>query len=141
MRPPRKPRKVRNQKLAAPDPAVGAVPRAVESDADHLAAQMVFRHATRNVRMVVLHPDLSLDSARQRHPRTHVSGMQIVGRHSRRNLEDVLHLRQRVFEEPHRLVVLQIADMLAQDRVSPLRQAEGVLQLAAESQHLLHLTP
>ena len=89
--------------------------------------------------VVVLHANLSLDPARKRHPSAHISRMQIVGCRSRRYLEQVLHLGQRLLEELHRLVVFQVPDVLAQDRVSVLRQTKRILQLAAKREYFLDL--
>ena len=49
----------------------------------------------------------------------------------------MLHARQRLLEELHGLVVFEVADMLAQDGVAALGQAEGVLQLAAKRKHFV----
>src|ERR1700722_17463412 len=53
---------IRNQKFASPNSAVGPKSSAVQGHPQNLAAQVIFRHATRDVRMVMLHADLVLDS-------------------------------------------------------------------------------
>ena len=63
--------------------------------------------------------------------------MQVVGDGARRDAEEVLQAGERLLEELHRLVVLQVADVLAEDGVAALGQAEGVLQLAAEGEDLV----
>ncbi len=49
--------KIADQEFAAPDLAVRSVARAIERHADHGALDAVIRHATRDVRMMVLHAD------------------------------------------------------------------------------------
>ena len=73
----------------------------------------------------------------ERQPRAPVAGMQIVGDGARRDAEDVLQAGQRFLEKLHGLEVFQIADVLAEDGVAALGEAEGVLQLAAEGQDLV----
>ena len=48
---------IADQKLAAPDLAVGAIARAVKSNANDRFAKAIIRHATRNVCVVMLHAD------------------------------------------------------------------------------------
>ena len=100
---------------------------------------MILRHATGDVRMVMLYAYLPSDAGGKRHPRAHITRVQIVGRRSWRNLEQVLHLGQRFLEKPHGLVVFKVSDVLAQDRVAVFRQADGILQLAPKRQYLFHL--
>ncbi len=68
-------RQIRDQKLPTPDRAIGPVSRPIHRHTDHLAAQMVLRHAARDVRVMMLHPDLPLDLRSQRQPRTPVVRM------------------------------------------------------------------
>ena len=60
--------------------------------------------------------------------------MQIVRHGPRLHAEQLLQVGQRLLEKDQRLVILQVADVLAEDGVAPLGQAEGVLQLAAARQ-------
>ena len=62
MSPPGEAGKIRQQKFAAPYPAVGTKSRAIQGHAQNLAAQMIFRHTTGDMRMVVLHTDLAAQS-------------------------------------------------------------------------------
>ena len=136
MRPPHESRKVGDQKFPAPDFSIGAVAGTVEGHANHLAAEVIFRHATGNVRMMMLHADFSFQRQFQREARAHVVGMQVVRHRPRFNPEKLLQVRQRFLEEHQRLVILQIANVLTQNCVGALGQAKRVLQLGAAGQDL-----
>ncbi len=82
---------VANQKLAAPDPAVRPEPGAVECHADDLFPQAVLRHATRDVRMVMLNGELRFRPA-HRPPRAQIVGMKIVRNQARRRLISALQV-------------------------------------------------
>src|ERR1039458_10269127 len=52
------------QRFAAPDSAIGAIPGSIEREADDSPVDGVFRHATGNMRVVVLHADQDRKSTR-----------------------------------------------------------------------------
>ena len=54
MRPPFKAGSIAGEEFAAPDMPVVTIPCAVEGHADDLSVHIVFRHAGRNMRLVVL---------------------------------------------------------------------------------------
>ena len=62
--------------------------------------------------------------------------MQIISRGARNDLENMFDVGKCLLEEPHRLVIFKVPDMLAQDRITPFGQAESVLQLPTEREHL-----
>src|ERR1035441_5545947 len=65
--------------------------------------------------------------------------MQVVGYDPRRHSEDVPQAGERLLEKLHSLVVFQVADVLAQDCVAALGEAESVFEFAAERQYLVQL--
>ena len=67
--------------------------------------------------------------------------MQVVGHRGGRHAKELLEVRECLFEEAQRLVILQVADVLAEDRVTALGKAEGVLQFAADGQQFGNGTP
>jgi hypothetical protein len=101
---------------------------------------MVLRHAAGDVRVMMLHADLALGMADPRAPCGCSSSRDaVVGDGARRDAEEVLQAGERLLEELHGLEVFQVADVLAEDGVAALGQAEGVLQFAAEGEHLVQL--
>ena len=64
--------------------------------------------------------------------------MQIVRNRLRFYAKQFLQILQRLLKEDQRLEVLQVADMLAENRVASLRQAEGVFQFGSAGEDLLH---
>jgi len=130
--------KIRDQKFAAPDLAVRAVSGSVECHADRLALDPVFGHAARDMRVMVLDADLPAISHLQRELGAQVLRMQIVSHGGGRNAEELLHAVQRFAVEDQRFVVFEIADVLAQESVMILGEAERVLELGAASQNLSH---
>src|ERR1035441_5166423 len=111
MRSPLKSSEVSDQEFPAPDLGIGAVAGSVECYAYYLAAQMVLRHATGDVRVMMLHADFVLQRQFQSETRAHVLSMQIVGYRSRFNPKKLLQVRQRFLEEHQSLVILQIANV------------------------------
>src|ERR1700678_1781730 len=138
MRPSLEPRKISHKELTAPNLPISPKPRPIECHADYLVAQVVLRHATANVRMMMLHANLPLNIRSKRHLGTHIAWMQIIRSHARFYAKHVLHVFECLFKKAHRLVVLQVANMLAENRIPILRQAESVLQLTAERENLFH---
>ena len=125
-----------HQKLAAPNGAVGAVSRAVEGHPDGIASQAVFGHAGSDVGVMVLHADHGQALQPQRVFGAEIARVQVVRDGSRRHAKQLFQIGQRLFEEPQGFVILQVANVLAQDGVASLGEAEGVFQLAAAGQQL-----
>src|SRR5258707_20128 len=126
MRPAFKAGKIRHKKLTTPDLAVGAVSRAVQGYPNHLFTQVVFCHATRDVGVVVLDTDLFHSILLERKLRAHVERMEVVGDRSRLHAEQLLQIGEGLLEEQQRLVILEIADMLAQKSVTALGETESI---------------
>ena len=120
-----------NEKLAAPNGAVGPVPRSVERHSDHrlLAAQAIFRHARGDVRVMVLNADrwqaLAFGTC-ERIPRRHIVRMEIVRDHLRMHAKKLCQVRHPVFERTERFVILQVADVMAEESIAVAREAKGV---------------
>jgi len=75
MRPALEADEVGDEKFASPDFAVGAIAGSVKGHADDLAGEMVLRHATGDVRVMVLHADFRFQRQSQRETRAHVLWM------------------------------------------------------------------
>src|SRR5208337_3103274 len=122
------------QDFPAPNCAVGSVARAVQGDADHLSIQVVLGHATRDVGVVMLHPNALNAVLTQRPARREVIGMQVVSKELRLNLENSLEAGNGALKEAVALQVLQVADVLAKKSVAAFRQTHGVFELSADRQ-------
>ena len=68
----------REQDLAAPARAVGAVAGAVVGEPDHRSVEPVLGHRADDVRVMVLHGDAALRRAARAYMRRQVVGMQVV---------------------------------------------------------------
>lgn len=130
------PGQVREQELAAPDRAVGAVTRAVEGDAEDRAILAVVRQARSDVRVVMLDADVLDAFELERVLRGQVLGMQIVRDDGRGDVEQLPPMPDALGVGLERLVVLEVADVMRDERVVVFRQAEGVFQLGAAAQHV-----
>ena len=102
---------------------------------------VIFRHATGEVRVMMLHADVRNVCHFERKTRAEIAGMQIAGDRARRDAEESLHVRQRLFEEFQRFEVFKIADVLAQDRVGALGEAERVLEFSADREKFVDRAP
>src|SRR5262249_26337582 len=69
--------------------------------------------------------------------RAQIQWVQIVSDGARFYAEELFEVRQRFLEESQRLVIFKIADMLAQDRVPALGEAQSVFQFRATGQDLV----
>ncbi len=141
MRSPLEAAEVGDQKFTSPDFAVSTVAGAIERDPDDFAGEMVLRHAACDVCMMMLHADLRLQRKPLRELGAHVLGMQIVSDGAWRDSEKLFQIGERLLEEQQRLVILQVADVLAEDAVASLGEAERVLEFGAAGENLLQLNP
>src|SRR5215469_17838869 len=124
---------VGNQNFPAPNLAIGAVSGAVERKTDDFALEMVLRHAAGNMRVMMLNTDEGRVLL-ARPPGGEVVGMKIVGDDLRAYFEDSLKMRDRLFEEFIALQIFQISEVLTQEGVLALGEADGVLQFAAHGE-------
>src|SRR5690349_19494465 len=108
---------ISNQEFTAPDLAVGAETGAIEGDADHFAIQSVLGHATGDVRVMMLYADLALNRQIERELGAEIRGMQVVGHYARFDAEQRFHALQGFLVKAQRFVILQVADVLAQECV------------------------
>ena len=127
---------IADEEFASPDLAVCSVPGAVERHANHFAFDSVIRHATRDVRVMVLHADRNQAGLLQRKTRAEITRVQVVRNRRRRYAEETLKMSQSFAEELESLQVFEIADMLAQNGIPVLRQAKRVFQFASACQNL-----
>jgi len=123
------------QNLAAPDRAVRPQARPVEDDADGRLAgrDLVLGQAACQVRVMVLHGNARLRAA-QGVARRQVVGVGVVGDDLRRDAEQAFHVGDAVLVGAQRVVVGQVADVLADEGVRVAGQAKGVLQLRTSRQ-------
>ena len=122
---------VAQQQLAAPDRAVAAVARAVEDGAHGAALLPVLGKACREVRVVVLHAHQPHALERQRVLGGQVLGVEVVHHQLGLHGEQPLEVRDALAERAQRLVVLEVADVVADPRAGALGDPEGVLLLGA----------
>ena len=133
---------VGHEELAAPDGAVGAVAGAVEGHPDDravLGRVAVVGQAGGDVGVVVLHADqvqaLVGVGEFQRVLGGQVLRVQVVRDHLRLDAEQPAEVRDALGERAQRLGVLQVPDVVRDEGVPPLGQAERVLELGAAGQH------
>ena len=126
--------------LAAPDRPVGAVPGAVEGDADHLIAQAaVLGQQRRNVRVVMLDEVQGGLARSARVPLRPVAGsvgrVQVGRDHLRGDPVRGRELRDDAVERAQRRQVAHVADVSGAEGAVAVGEAAGVLHLAADRQH------
>ena len=131
VRDPPVPREVAHQHLAAPQAPVVAVAQPVQTHADDGFLPAALYQPGRDVRVVMLHGHLLRLRQRQRVLGREVLGVQVIRHHLGVETEQPpVHLHA-VLVMLQRLQVLQVADVLAEERVALAREAEGVLELGA----------
>jgi hypothetical protein len=126
-------------RIAASPPGSGAKARAIHCDADDHSAEVIFRHATGDVSVMMLHGKPPFDGGGESYARASVAGMLIVCDSLGRNLEEMFHLLQSLFEEAQRFIVFEVPDVLTQDGMLAPGEAERILQFSPYSQHLFQL--
>jgi hypothetical protein len=125
------------QQLASPDRPVGAQPGAVEDRADGRTAFAMLGQAGRQVCVVMLDPHQPHSLARQGVRRREVVRMQVVRDHGGRRAEQPLEVRDPLLQGLQRLVVPEVADVMADPRPPALGEAEGGLELGSHAQQRL----
>ncbi len=140
---------VGDQKLAAPNGAIGAITGAVKRDPDDglRPVQPVFCHTAGHVGMVMLDGDqlgggrragrVILLPALRHAPRilgAQIARVHVIGDDFRLDAKGAAELLDHVFKGAQRLVILHIADVLAEKGIARPRQAKGVLEFGADSQ-------
>src|SRR5512140_864026 len=129
--------KVGDQEFSSPNLAIGAVSGAIEGNADHLSFEVILRHATRDVCMVVLHAYLVLDQQFLREASTHVAWVKVVSNSCWFHAKELLQVVQCFLKEGERLVILKVTNVLAEKSKAILRQAESVLQFCTAGENFL----
>ncbi len=130
---------VTNQEFSTPNCAVRAVASAVKSCPDDrlIGGEPVFRHASRDVGVMVLDPD-GLQAfflpALARITGSQVIGMQVVGQQLGLDAEELLDMGDPVPKGLQGLVIFQVADVMAEEGVVLTGEAKGVFQLPASRQ-------
>src|SRR5260370_41138148 len=105
--------KAGDKHFSAPNMSVGAVAGSVQGEPDHSAFEVVLRHTTCNVGVVVLHSDQLRSALLQRPFGGEVVGMEVIGDDLRADFEDPLQMLDSFVEETITFYVLQISDVLA----------------------------
>ena len=157
---------VANQKLPAPDGAVGAETGAVERDPNDRLDKAVLRHAARHVGMMmlyrgaarmedrgwrmddrtsasILHPPSSifflscflLVSSSSCIAGRRIIGVQIVGNHFRLDSKELLVENNVFLERPESVVMIEIAQMMAQKSMPVTPQGKSPFELATDRQN------
>jgi hypothetical protein len=83
--------------------------------------------ATCNVSMVVLNANLYRTVQPCCVPARSVVWMKVMSNHCRLNVEEELELLDGIYERVERLIILEVADVLTQERRVILAQTESVL--------------
>ena len=115
---------IADKELAAPDRPIGAEAGTVEGDTDHGLFEPVIRHATGDVRLMMLHcqsrrrvgPFAAIASGR-------VVGMQVVDKQLRTKLEQPLIVGNGKNERAIGFIVVKVAQVVAQEGVSAAPRA------------------
>ena len=129
---------VADKELAAPDRSVAPEAGAVESDADDRLLQAVLGHATGQVGVMMLHrnqPDSLVTGPTNRVSRRGVVGMKIVGDSSRLDVECLLVQADVSLEGAECLVMVEVAHVVAEDRMVTAAQPEHPLQLTSDREN------
>mgnify|MGYP001820387315 CR=1 FL=1 len=132
--------KIANQKLTAPDMAVITVTNAIKNNADSRLFNAMLSQAAGEMSMVMLNGNRLQTTLFQGITCRIIIRVQIMGDLFRLHFEDRLQMRNRLFERFVNVQVLQIADVLTQKSPVTTGQAEGVLQLCADSKDRWSLT-
>ena len=122
---------IADQQLAAPHRPVAAEPAAVVDRADRAAGLAVLGQDRGQVSVVVLDADVAHPVALQCVARRQVVGVQVVRDDLGGDGEQALEVRGAVGEGEERLVVAQVADVVADPGPRPLGDAERALELGA----------
>ena len=131
---------VGDEHLASPHRAVGAVPGAVEAEADDGLGHAVLGHHRGDVGMVMLHShDPATGGVAHRPSRREVPRVEVRRQDVRFDPEELLHVLDGVRKCVQGLEVLHVADVLAHERVPSVGETEGRLELAAGRQQGRHL--
>ncbi len=125
---------VADQELAAPDRAVGAVARCRRRSRRRPAGSPCSASAAARWAWWCWTPTGSTSLALERVLGRQVLGVQVVRDHLGRDGEQPLEVLDAVGERPQRLVVLEVADVMADPGARALGHAEGVLELGAAGQ-------
>src|SRR5262249_20899746 len=128
-------RVIAHEELAAPDRAVAPEARAVEGDADDRARKFVLRHATGEVRMVML--DCEKGASFLGRPFSRVAGRGVIGvQVVRQNLGS--DGKQLLVERDVRLegavggIMVEVAEVVAEKGLAVAAEGEGTLELPAD---------
>src|SRR5579862_358806 len=104
-----------NQEFASPDLAIRPEAGTIEGHADHFPGQMIFSHATGDVRMMMLHADLTFQVEAKSETGTHVVGMEVVRHRRGCRVIDLLQILESLLKEKQCFVVLKVTDVLAEN--------------------------
>ncbi len=124
-----------HQELPTPDGAIRTEARAVERHADHRLIEIILRHATGHVGVMMLDADRwTRPSVLRAYRGRLIIGMQIVDQELRPQVEKSLIMRDRLGVGAEGLVVIEIADVMAEEGMTSPAHRERRLQLATQGQ-------
>jgi hypothetical protein len=104
-----------DEEFPAPEVAVAPITRPVPSYADHWPLAAILRHTTGDVRMVMLNSDMWEPFQRPCIVAGEVPRMKIIGDGLRDDFEEPFEVLDALDEGAIRLIVLQLADVVAQE--------------------------
>ena len=128
---------ITEQELATPDRTVGAPAGAVEADADDRPGQPVLGHAARHVRVVVLHrhnPDGGRAGPLESVAAGRIVRVEIVDEPVRHDPKQPLIVFDGLDVRAVRLVVVEVAKVVARYHVPALTERDRGLEMPAERQ-------
>ena len=124
-----------DEHFSAPYLSVGAEAGAIEGKANHAAFEMVLDHAAGDVSVMVLHADQLHSTLPQSPFGRKVIRVQIIGDDLRLDFKNAFEVLDGLVEEGITFDIFQIANVLAQERMLALGEADGVLKFASHGQH------
>src|SRR5262245_63933688 len=117
----------RHQELPAPESAISAVPGPVPGHANDRSCTPILRHATGNVGMMMLHGDAGQSRQGEGILAREVARMEVIGHRLGSDSEELYEVLDTVYERAIRPVILQVANMMAQEGILLPGQTERVL--------------
>jgi len=121
---------IADEEFSSPYPAVCSVAGTVERHPDYRAVDSVVGHATCDVRMVMLNSDCAQPRLEKRVAGAQIARVQVVSHGNRRDVEEALQVLPSLAEEGHGFEIFEISDVLAQDGIAVLCQAQRILEFA-----------
>src|SRR3954470_14173791 len=134
MRHPLKSTVAHQKKFSAPNASVHAIARAVPRNSEHWRFDRVFRHAGKNMRIMMLHGNAPR-AAPARELRRKIIRMQITGDSRGPGVIKRRQVLRAGSKRQHRSFRLQVSDMLAEEHLGADSQRYRIFEMSAHRQH------